>query len=353
MPLGGTCGTQADDAVEDHTDDWCRRDHDRLLARRVICRSSTLEVMRSQLGSYFYPARVETLSAAADLSASVLGAVRLDHVTIGILRFGSEALVDPGALGAYHVNVPLSGEVASRCGPRETVATVTRGAVFTPREHTSLPWWSGDASQICIKIAKSAVEREVEALVGHPVPAEVRFDLAFDLTHPHARSWLAVVRLLIDELDRPGSLLERSADYQAYLEKLLIGGLLHAQRHDLLDELVDPQRVVRPRTVKRVIDLIEADPAVNHTLSDLARHAGVSGRRLQIAFQDAVHTTPTAYQRRVKLERARADLLEGVGSVAEVTYRWGFSHPGRFAAIYRAAFGELPSETCRAPARRR
>lgn len=58
---------------------------------------------------------METLSRGADLSTSLLSAVRLNYTTLGFLRFGSKTMVDPGALGAYHVNVPVSGRVVSEC----------------------------------------------------------------------------------------------------------------------------------------------------------------------------------------------------------------------------------------------
>lgn len=320
---------------------------ERVLTHREVCRSGPLDVIRENLSSFFYPARVETLNRGADLSESLLSAVRLEHVTLGYLRFGSEAMVDPGALGAYHVNVPLSGRVVSECGNRQAVATVSQGAVFTPREHTVLPWWSADSSQVCIKISKAAVEAELEALVGHPVAADIRFDLALDLTSAMAASWLGVIRLMIEEVDRPGGLLERSASHLEHLEKLLISGLLHVQNHDHLKALLSPQPPARPRTVKRVLDLIEAHPEVNYTLSDLARHAGVGARRLQVAFQDALHTSPIGYLRKVKLEHARHDLLTGEDAVMTVAYRWGFNHPGRFSTVYRQAYGESPSETTR------
>jgi len=34
-------------------------------------------------------------------------------------------------------------------------------------------------------------------------------------------------------------------------------------------------------------------------------------------------------------------------TVAEVAYRWGFTHLGRFAHDYRARYGEAPSTTLR------
>lgn len=318
---------------------------DEVLAHWEVCRSGPLDLIRENLTSYFYPARVETLDSSADLSSSLLSAVRLNHVTLGFLRFGSAAMVDPGALGAYHINVPLSGRVASECGDRQTVAVVGRGAVFTPRDHTVLPWWSDDASQVCIKISKSAVETELEGLLGHPIATDIRFGLPLDLSTAAAVSWLRVIRLLIDEADQPDGLLRSSPAHREYLEKLVISGLLHVQVHNYLDVLLSPQPAARPRVVKRVTDLVEAHPEVNYTLSDLARHAGVGARRLQTAFHEHLRTSPTGYLRKVKLERARADLLAHRDTVTAIAYRWGFNHPGRFSRIYSRTYGELPSQT--------
>ncbi len=111
---------------------WTAPGRRHVLAHREICRSSPLEVITENLSSLFYPARVACLTRNVDLGTSILSGVRLENVTVGLVHFGTEVVVDPGALGAYHVNVPLSGWVASECGPRSGVATVERAAVFTP-----------------------------------------------------------------------------------------------------------------------------------------------------------------------------------------------------------------------------
>lgn len=325
--------------------EWAESDE--LLVRRQICRTTSLETIRNDLSVIFYPARIETVDDDTDFQTSSLSATRVLDLTIGFLRFGSDVVVDPGALGSYHVNIPTAGSVTSECGPRHVTATVRQGAVFTPREYTTLPHWSSGTAQVCVKLAKSAVESELEGLLGHPVAGDIGFDLGFDLTTPRAQSWLAALRMFVAEVDRPGSLLDVSPCYRRHVERLLIDGLLWAQPHGFTDELTREDPPARPRTVKRVIDLIEADPRGTYSLADLARHAGVGARRLQRAFQDTLQTTPTAYQRKIKLAGARAELLAGEGSVTTVAYRWGFSHPGRFASYYRQTYGESPSDTLR------
>jgi AraC-like DNA-binding protein len=318
------------------------------LAHRNVCRSTDLDVFRDRLNGLFYPARVETLGSRARLRGSWLSGLRLTHLTLGFVRFGAEASVDPGPLGAYHVNVPLAGHVESVCGDRRAVASPMHGTMFSPDAYSVLPRWSTDAAQLCIKIRRRSLESEVTALLGRSPGSSVDFELAYDLTTPAARSWLATLGLLLTELDSPGSLAETSIAHREHLERLVISGLLLAQPNELTAKLTAPQRPLRPRTVARVIALIEEHPEQPYLVGDLARHAGVSARRLQQGFHDHVGMSPTEFLRRTRLERAHRDLLSGDDPVTDVALRWGFSHLGRFARAYREQFGMLPSDTRRA-----
>jgi AraC-like DNA-binding protein len=55
--------------------------------------------------------------------------------------------------------------------------------------------------------------------------------------------------------------------------------------------------------------------------------------------------------RNERLRRVREDLTGSDRArrptIAEVAYRWGFTHLGRFAHDYRARYGESPSITLR------
>jgi transcriptional regulator GlxA family with amidase domain len=90
---------------------------------------------------------------------------------------------------------------------------------------------------------------------------------------------------------------------------------------------------------------MHAEPEYAFTPSILARIAGVSVRTLQQGFRDHIGMSPTAYLRRVRLARAHDQLQRGEGTVAEVAYRWGFTHLGRFATAYASVYGVTPSST--------
>jgi AraC-like DNA-binding protein len=318
-----------------------------VLGNYELCRAVRFDAFRDSLNGVFYPARVEPTGHDGTLDHSLLSATTLTHLTLGFVRFGTETCLDPGALGAYHVNVALTGSVESHCGKQSVVARPGLAAVFTPREHTYLPRWGADAGQLCIKIKRRSLESELEAMIGRPVSSWVRFSLGLDLTAPAGRSWLSIVRLLLAELDSDHSLVRESTAHREQLERLVISALLRAQPHDFYDALYEERPPARSRIVKRVVDAINSAPEQPWSLSTMAQLAGVSGRRLQQGFREQMGLSPSVYLRVVRLERARHDLVAGAGSVTDVGFRWGFTHLGRFADAYRERFGEAPSETLR------
>jgi AraC-like DNA-binding protein len=82
-------------------------------------------------------------------------------------------------------------------------------------------------------------------------------------------------------------------------------------------------------------------------ISEIAEELGVGVRSLQLAFLEHRGLSPRAVLTGIRLERAREALLSAKPdrSVTDVALACGFSHLGRFAAAYRARFGEAPRET--------
>jgi AraC-like DNA-binding protein len=82
-------------------------------------------------------------------------------------------------------------------------------------------------------------------------------------------------------------------------------------------------------------------------LEQLAQVAGVRPRTLETHFRTFLGTTPLGWVRRMRLARARRELVRSGASttVTDIAFANGFSQLGRFAAQYREVFGELPSRT--------
>ncbi len=101
------------------------------------------------------------------------------------------------------------------------------------------------------------------------------------------------------------------------------------------------QRIVR---AARAYMQAHADAVI--TVPELCEAACASRRALQYAFEDVLNLSPITYLRTMRLNRVRRDLLaEPQAGVGDIAARWGFWHLSRFAADYRAMFGELPSAT--------
>jgi len=106
-----------------------------------------------------------------------------------------------------------------------------------------------------------------------------------------------------------------------------------------------------PATVRRAVEFIDANAHHDIRLTDIAEAARLGVRGLQMAFRKHRDTTPLAYLRRVRLERAHQDLQAANpwagDTVAAIATRWGFLHGGAFSTQYRHAYGCPPSDTLR------
>ena len=89
-------------------------------------------------------------------------------------------------------------------------------------------------------------------------------------------------------------------------------------------------------------------------ISELCETFKVRRRTLHRAFNAVMGIPPITFLRRMRLNAVHAALLmadPGV-KIADIARAHGFHELGRFAASYRRAFGELPSQTLQPNQRR-
>ncbi|NDV10756.1 helix-turn-helix domain-containing protein [Rhodococcus sp. IEGM 248] len=84
-------------------------------------------------------------------------------------------------------------------------------------------------------------------------------------------------------------------------------------------------------------------PSEGVTAMSIAAAHGMSVRGVYRAFEEAGETVG-AFVRARRLARARRDLAAGVGSIADVAARWGFSDPSHFARAFRAEYDCSPRD---------
>jgi AraC-like DNA-binding protein len=125
----------------------------------------------------------------------------------------------------------------------------------------------------------------------------------------------------------------------------------------LLDTFAHESRAYEPvllaprnARLRAAVEYIRANARLPISPTDIAREAGLSARGLQQAFANQLGVTPSQYIRTVRLEYARADLVNSHPdhvTVADIASRWGFVHHSRFSASYAEKYGEYPSDTLR------
>ncbi len=319
------------------------------LAAYPVFRTADLDDAREQVGRIFCPHRLE-LERGSRLDA-LQNAARLDEgALLSYLSYGGAVRITPGRLETFYlVQIPLQGSAEITAGRRSIVSTPSLASVLSPDDPVDMRWRAGNP-QLIVYFERLALEHRLEALLGRPLTEPLRFALGMQLATPANRSWLGLVGLLREELERDGALL-RHPVAASQLVELLATGFLLAHPSNYWGLLHAEQPPVAPRALRRVLDYIDAHLHERLTLAELARVAGVGARSLQHAFRRQLGVTPTAYIRDLRLRRAHADLLSADptagDSVTEIALRWGFTHPGRFASLYRAAFGVTPSQTLR------
>jgi AraC-like DNA-binding protein len=105
--------------------------------------------------------------------------------------------------------------------------------------------------------------------------------------------------------------------------------------------------LIAPYHVRRAIEFMHANIEQPLLIRSIADAAGVSLRALEMGFRDFKGTTPFAYLRKIRLQAVRNDLLDPSNQeqLRDISLKWGFFHFGRFSAVYRAEYGENPSDT--------
>lgn len=284
-----------------------------------------------------------------------------DHdFTVGYLTYSAEvSLQMPPSEDFYHVNLTIGGHTDAWREDRQTCQTARDGfgVVLVP-DRLSRVTWSSDAEQVIFRFSRQRLETHLARLIGRDVTEPIRFDLGLDLRTPAGSSLYFTALHMVQELDRlkskPGF-----AQMIRPMEELVMTQFLFASTHSFRDCLdfegsapTFSSRgggLLRDPRVQRVLEYIELRLGDAITLEELASVGAVSIRRLHALFRSDLETSPQAYIQERRLESVRSALEKGIvtDSVGRIASDFGFIHMGRFAALYRKRYGELPSATLR------
>jgi AraC family transcriptional regulator len=254
-------------------------------------------------------------------------------------------------------------------GPVKLRSAHVAGFTLTEGVHpngTSLPWHTHEGPTICYLLEGAFVE----VTGGKSVtctPATLKFTPAgdrhcdrFDLGDAHGLL-IEADPARVETVKAHSAVLQDRAVFQGglpagiarriYEELRLMDQSAPLAIEGLLLELLavasrstqSPQTPDRPMWLAEVRDMIRADPAARRSLGELAGAVGVHPVTLARAFRKAFGCSVGEYIRRLRIERAAAQLGSSDISLAEIALGAGFSDQSHFSNVFRRQTGMSPS----------
>jgi len=308
---------------------------------------ATREVGKAEeeVGRIFCAHRLKPLDRAQTFSA-VHNSRRFPGGSINYVAYGGDVEIDPGCLEKFFLlQIPVRGGADIACGSDISQTRPGRAASLLSPTRPTVMQWRASCGQLILMLDRSPLEQAMAAYLDAPVE-EIVFAPTLKLDAEPGRTIAMQVAHLarLAEEDAP----QRQAALQQ-IAQAVAHSLLWTHDNDrraALFRLPDTTQG-EPRRIADALDYIDAhiDDAIDHAA--LARHCGCSLRALQTAFKRHRGETLTEAIQARRLALLRERLLGGVGddSVTDLIYASGFTHLGRAASAYRAAFGERPSDT--------
>jgi len=197
-----------------------------------------------------------------------------------------------------------------------------------------------------VVIDRPRITERLSVLLDRPIVEKPVFEPSMDMTLGSA----SALRSLVMYVTGPefGPQLNRASLTAERVRETLVDLALEVWPNNYSEMLDRPPPMIAPQHVKLAIDFIHDYADAIPSGTELAALSGVSLRALQAGFRRFVGVSIGAYQRQIRLERARADMLKDPSVPIEtISLRWGFTNAGRFSRYFKAAYGVLPTELVR------
>ena len=321
-------------------------------------RSRSVEEVCEHVGRDLSPHRLNVHGGKRDFNARH-NRIALRDVTLNVLSYGSEVMIDPGERGDFYlVLLPMRGRAHLFRGGQEALIDTDTLAVLQPHTPTRM-LWSGDCSMLLLQVPRAALNKRMPTEpddVG--VALEPRFALTQSRRNPAIGAcWQAALDFAYN-LDRFGPYWLSHPAACASMEEFLLQAL--ATMLEPADEQTPSRSITtstvlpstQARCVSRACEYMDGHAHEALCLEEIARVACVSPRTLEVSFRRIHQQTPLTYLRTLRLDRVRQALQESAlqcqpASVTGLALQHGFVHMGRFAAYYKQRFGCAPSATLR------
>lgn len=291
------------------------------------------------VGGVYCPHSIEPIGRPHAINVD-LKVTRVADQSVVYLRYSAPVVVDAERFPNLLLMMSASSGAASVTQDgHESLWRAGQTMPLSPGRQTLLRFDHAFA-QTSLRVDVDRLERICSALLGYPLERPLAFKLQ-PLAPEFEAVWQDAIKMVCGLAPVGATMPKVAVDS---LNEFLLSTLLCSHPHNYSRELARPIAPATPRLIAAAKEMFCERAEAGTTVADVARELGVSVRTLQAGFQKTEQTTPSAFLRKVRLEAAHRILTTGTGraSVTDVALRLGFTHPGRFSADYRAAFGELP-----------
>ncbi len=242
--------------------------------------------------------------------------------------------------------ITLRGVGRSTFGRTSTDLSVGRWSAMVPGGESGTFDFEAGYEEALMVVDDKVLRSKLGALIDTPVD-RVIFTPSDDVRSPGLARYRRLLTLLMSEIEVSGT--QAPGPVINEIAEALLVSFLHGQTHNFSKRLAAPERSPSRAHQRLAEDYIAERWNMPLSIEELAKITNVSARSIFRSFKDTHGCSPFQYVKRLRLQHARAMLLEhdpDVG-VINIALKCGFQSLGHFANSYRNEFGELPSQTAR------
>jgi AraC-like DNA-binding protein len=271
-----------------------------------------------------------------------------EDISFNYMGYGPQSDIEPGHLGDFYlIQLPIKGSATIIADNQTIESRPGKASVINSSVYTKMTWSDG-CEQLMLQISKNKVNTVLSSLLGRPASHDLVFSPFMENRNRQHASWWKHIIAFINDYNQPFGFY-KSAEMIDHELTNIVRGLLYTLDHNYSERIKLDNRTVLPKSLRCAVEYIKQHASENLTIDELVRITDVSERSLFNSFKQCLDITPMQYVQKRRLANARLQLLDRSLSfnlsVTQIAFDNGFSQLGRFSALYKSVYGELPSVT--------
>jgi len=277
---------------------------------------------------------------------SLVYGVELPRSTIGYIEYESGVTAGPVEPLDFHtLQLNPVGSALYHNDDGYIPGSASEGVILSAGQTVRNEHYAGSGNLV-MNVRDEVLRDFLSMWTGKTQDQTLKFKSGFDAEVPRIASFLNLADVFIQELNRPGGILEIPSAIASF-ENALLTTMLFSLEHQFSEELNSEVASASFKQVRNIEGYIESHANQPIDMASLAIVSGLSGATIHRAFRKHRDYTPMQFLKQVRLRLANQRLLmaSSSDSVTKIAMKCGFTHLGRFSVEYRHRFGEEPSHT--------